>query len=63
MPNLVDSVRLCRCFDAEEADLVGRLSSRAADKRICPAEQVEFEHYMPLHPEAGCLQRWLDLNA
>ncbi len=62
MPNAIDSIRLCRCFDADRADLVRYLPKPSADaaKRISVAD---IEYYLPLRPEASCLQRWLDLNA
>jgi hypothetical protein len=62
MPNTSDSIRLCRCFDADRADLVRYLPNPSADaaKSVSAAEN---EHFLPLRPEASCLQRWLDLNA
>jgi hypothetical protein len=62
MPNPLDSIRLCRCFDADRADLVRCLPDSSADAAI-RVSAAETEHYLPLRPEATCLQRWLDLNA
>jgi hypothetical protein len=62
MPNTLDSIRLCRCFDADRADLVRYLPDTSADA-VTRVAAVETEHYLPLRPEASCLQRWLDLNA
>jgi hypothetical protein len=62
MPNTRDSIRLCRCFDVDRADLVRYLPAPSADAATRIAA-TEFEHTLPLRPEASCLQRWLDLNA
>ena len=62
MPTTFDSIRLCRCFETDRADLARYLFDRCAE----PATRVstpESEHFLPLLPEASCLQRWLDLNA
>jgi hypothetical protein len=62
MPNAHDSIRLCRCFDADRADLVRYLPNSSADD-VTSVSAAENEHYFSLRPEASCLQRWLDLNA
>jgi hypothetical protein len=62
MPNALDSIRLCRCFDADRADLVRYLPNPSADAAIS-VSSADDEHFLPLRPEANCLQRWLDLNA
>jgi hypothetical protein len=62
MPNTLDSIRLCRCFDADRADLVRYLPDTSADAATSDFA-AENEHFPPLRPEASCLQRWLDLNA
>jgi hypothetical protein len=62
MPTTLDSVRLCRCFEADRADLARYLphSSTDAPRSVFA---TEAEHFLPLRSEAECLQRWLDLNA
>jgi hypothetical protein len=62
MPNALDSIRLCRCFDADQADLVRYLPDHF-DDTATKVSAAENEHFLPLRPEASCLQRWLDLNA
>ncbi|HBI44321.1 MAG TPA: hypothetical protein DDY78_15940 [Planctomycetales bacterium] len=62
MPNTLDSIRLCRCFDADRADLVRYLPDPWADA-VTRVAAAEIEPILPLRPEASCLQRWLDLNA
>ena len=62
MPKTLDSIRLCRCFDADHANLVRYLPKPSADAAIS-VSAAENEQFLPLRPEASCLQRWLDLNA
>ena len=62
MAKALNSIRLCRCFDADQADLVRCLPDHSADAAIS-VSAAEHEHFLPLRPEANCLQRWLDLNA
>ena len=62
MLNRVDSIRLCRCFEANRIDLVRYLPDPGTESGN-RASQLESEHFPPLRPEAHCLQRWLDLNA
>ena len=62
MPTILDPIRLCRCFEADRADLAHYLpqASVIASNR---GFATEAEHFLPLRSEAECLQRWLDLNA
>jgi hypothetical protein len=62
MPNTSDSIRLCRCFDADRADLVRYVPGPSAEA-VTRIAAHDVEHILPLRPEADCLQRWLDLNA